>query len=190
MQAAAAERYCHCMAQAWERQPDPRWQALFPDAAALQAEVNRWRLGEWVPGGVVSLLRVARDLLVDSYFVYSYSFAAAEKALQALEACLRGCLPIPEGQLDRRGLNQLISEGAGARRGLLSPVEFDVLRSTAGFRNDIAHGKITCHEDLAKAYGPTDVLMFVQSIHEAVTDLYRRAIEQQVVASLPAGVRG
>ena len=174
------------MTQAWERQPDPRWQALFPDASVLQTEVSRWRLGEWVPSGVARLLGLARDLLVDSYFMYSYSFAAAEKALQALEACLRGCLPIPEGELDRRGFGQLIDEGAGTRRGLLSAAEADVLRSTARFRNDIAHGKITCHEDPAKAYGPCDVLTFVESIHEAVTDLYERAAGRQIAASIPA----
>lgn len=54
-------------------------------------------LNEWVPDGVASLLLLARDLLVDSYFNYPYSFTAAEKALQALEACLRGCLLAPGG---------------------------------------------------------------------------------------------
>lgn len=174
------------MAQAWERQPDPRWHVLFPDVRTLQAEVSRWRVGEWVPDGVASLLGTARDLLVDSYFAYSYSFAAAEKALQALEACLRGCLPAREGQVDKRGLGQLIVEGAGARRCLLTAPEADTLRSSARFRNDIAHGKIMCHQDPAKAYGPRDVLTFVESIHEAVTDLYERTAGQQTEAPLPA----
>jgi hypothetical protein len=136
-----------------------------------------------VPDGVASLLSTARDLLVDSYFNYPYSFAAAEKALQALEACLRGCLPVPEGRVDGRGLGQLIDEGAGARRGLLSATEADVLRSSARFRNDVAHGNIMCHEDPAKAYGPHDVLTFVESIHEAVTDLYERMASQQTEAT-------
>lgn len=173
------------MAQAWERQPDPRWQALFSDVRTFQAEVSRWRLGEWVPDGVASLLLLARDLLVDSYFAYPYSFAAAEKALQALEACLRGCLPVPEGQVDKRGLGQLIDEGAGARRGLLTAAEADVLRSSAKFRNDIAHGKIMCHPDPIEAYEPRDVLTFVESIHEAVTDLYERTAGPQAKMSLP-----
>lgn len=88
--------------------------------------------------------------------------------------------------MDRRGLGQLIDEGAGARRGLLTAAEADVLRSSAKFRNDIAHGKIMCHPDPAEAYGPCDVFTFVESIHEAVTDLHERTASQQTEAPLPA----
>jgi len=136
-------------------------------------------VGAVVPSGVASLLSLARDLVVDSYFAYSYTLIAAEKALQALEASLRGCLPIESGQADRRGLGQLVTEGAGQPRGLLSAVEADALRSTAEFRNLIARGKILCHEDPTKAYGPRDVLAFVESVHEAITDLYERAARRQ-----------
>ena len=167
------------MAQAWERHPDQRWQAIFPSVTALQEAVTSWQVGSVVPSGVVSLLGLARDLVVDSYFAYSYALIAAEKAVQALEASLRGCLPIDSGQVDKRGLGQLVTEGAGQRRGLLSAEEADVLRSTAEFRNLIAHGKILCHEDPAKAYGPHDVLTFVESVHEAITDLYERTVRRQ-----------
>jgi hypothetical protein len=43
--------------------PDPRWEDIFPDQAALEAHVNRWQVGEAVADDMAGVLRVARSLL-------------------------------------------------------------------------------------------------------------------------------
>lgn len=162
------------MSQAYKRVPDRRWQKSFPTVAALHEEVDSWPVGPSVAEGVARLLNFARNLLVDSYFAYQYTQVAGEKALQALEACLRGCVPATDEEADNRTLATLIR--AGHQRGLLTSEEANVLQSsTRPLRNDLAHGRVICPEDSEQAYGPEAVLDLVRSAHEAVTDLYARA---------------
>ncbi|HEV2634552.1 MAG TPA: hypothetical protein VGX23_05365 [Actinocrinis sp.] len=163
------------MSQAYKRVPDQRWQALFPTVAALHEEVDSWPVGPSVADGVARLLNFARNLLVDSYFAFQYTQVAGEKALQALEACLRGCLPVTDEDADNRTLSTLIREGRQC--GLLKSEEADVLQSsTRPLRNELAHGRVICPEDSEQAYGPEAALDLVRSAHEAVTDLYARAV--------------
>ena len=169
------------MAQAWERQPDPRWQAVFSNVADLQREVGRWPVGDAVAAGVASQLGVARDLIVDSYFKFDYSLIAAGQAFQALEACLRGCVPpATDGQPAKRTLGRLIHDGQD--RGLLAAEEAQVLLDSTAFRNLIAHGKIMCYDNPTKSYTPRDALDFVEAVHNAVTDLYDLAVSRQSLA--------
>lgn len=136
-------------------------------------------MDEVVADGVASLLRLARDLLVDSYFAFQYSLVAAGTALAALEACLRGCLPVAQVDDDRRTLGPLINEAEGSRRGLITAEEAAALRNSAKFRNLIAHGKIITHEDPGKSYVAKDALVFIESVHEAISDLYQRVARRQ-----------
>lgn len=173
------------MSQAYERVPDPRWQTLFPTVAALREEVESWPVGPSVADGVARLLKFARILLVDSYFAYQYTQVAGEKSFQALEACLRGCVPATGEKADTRALGTLISDGR--RCGLLSSEEAEVLRSNIRpLRNDFAHGKSICPEDFEQAYGPDAALDLVKSAHEAVTDLYSRAVARRDGTAEPA----
>lgn len=166
------------MSHAYERVPDPRWQTLFPTVAALREEVDSWPVGPTVADGVASLLKFARILLVDSYFAYQYTQTAGEKSFQALEACLRGCVPPKDEEADTRALGTLIDEGR--RCGLLSGEGAEVLQSKIRpLRNAFAHGKSICPEASERAYGPDAALDLVKSTHEAVTDLYGRAVARR-----------
>lgn len=163
------------MAYAWERCPDPRWQDLFPRVEDLHAGVALWPVSAVVADGVAALLRLSRELLVDSYFKFEYSLVAGQKALEALEACLRGCVPADDPDHDTRTFVPLVEQAAGKRHGLITAEEATVLRSGTEFRNLLAHGRIICHKDPEKSYKPKDAWEFIQSVHEAVSDLYERA---------------
>lgn len=72
---SALEATFRLMAQAWERHPDPRWQAIFPSVATLQDEMGLWPVGLAVPSGVAALLSLSRDLIVDfllRVFIHAY----------------------------------------------------------------------------------------------------------------------
>lgn len=163
------------MAYAWERRPDPRWQDLFPRVEDLHDEVARWTVSAVVADGVAGLLRLSRELLVDSYFKFEYTLVAAQKALEALEACLRGCVPVDDPEHDTRTFVPLVNQAAGRRHALITAEEATTLRASGEFRNLVAHGRIICHADPEKSYEPKDAWEFVESAHEAINDLYERA---------------
>lgn len=57
-------------------EPDLRWQTVVIDQSALAARVEGWTVCDAVPEPVADVLRVARMLLIDSYYEYSYSLVA------------------------------------------------------------------------------------------------------------------
>ncbi len=147
-------------------EPKPEWQQAFPEQTALQKHVDEWRVSESVPDGVAGILRVARDLLVQSYYVYEFSLVGVVWSLFALETSLRGCLYADESIQ----LASLIEQAR--KRGLINEEEAQTLHKVRELRNLIAHGRLG-----SPTYLPEDALTFLRSIHDAVSDIYDRATE-------------
>jgi hypothetical protein len=73
--------------------PDPHWRDSFAGQAALEDHVNGWRVSPAVPGGVGEVLRVARQLLIDSYLGHgAWSDLLAATDHDTSGACIANCL--------------------------------------------------------------------------------------------------
>lgn len=149
----------------WPGDPDRRWRELFPTRQDLEERVGEWQAGEAVPAGVADALRVARALLVHSYYVYEFSLVAATWGLLVLEASLRDCLGAP----DSTTLKKLIAQAS--ERGLITSEEAEALHGARGLRNRIVHGS------LLPTFDPQEALGLLDAIHAAITDIYGRASE-------------
>src|SRR5258708_22147690 len=101
-------------------EPDPRWRTAFAYQSELAACVEGWAIGDAVPEPIADVLRVARMLLIDSYYEYSYSLVAITWCLLATEASLKGCMPTKEQRTDTRTFRPLVNEAAGRKRGLIT----------------------------------------------------------------------
>jgi len=155
-------------------EPDLRWHGHVADHGALVARIEAWTVSDAVPESIADVLRVARALLIDSYFIYEYSLVAATWALLATEACLKDCVPRNSDKgPDKRTFGPLIREAL--RRGLIRQDEADALRGAAELRNRIVHGYLR-PKDPGESYTPQDAMVMLESIHEAVSDLYARAL--------------
>ncbi len=155
------------------RDPDQRWLRLYHDQAELISVLEAWPLNDAVPGDLARVLCVARDILVDSYYEYEYTLVAMAWGLVALEAGLRGCLGVPRDA--RATFGTLV--GRARRAGLLTKHEAAALeRHGAGFRNGILHGGLLLPKPPPTSYSPEDAMTFLQAIHDAMSDLYGRAV--------------
>ena len=154
------------------RDADTRWLRLYHDQAELISVLEAWPLSDAVPGYLARVLRVGRDLLVDSYYEYEYTLVAMAWGLVALEAGLRGCLGVPQNT--KATFGTLV--GRARRAGLLAKEEAAVLQHHgAGFRNGIVHGGLLLPKPPPTSYSPEDAMAFLQAIHDAMSDLYGRA---------------
>jgi hypothetical protein len=153
------------------REPDPRWHDLVDSQDELIAIVDDWTVGQAVPASVADVLNVARSLLIDSYLTYEYSLVAVTWGLLALEACLKDCLLSGE-EKDRRSFSHLIAEAQGL--GLITHDEASALGLAAALRNRIVHGYLQPKPSL-QSYSPKHAVVMLESIHQAVSDLYERA---------------
>jgi len=159
------------------REPDPRWQALFPEQGSLAEHINQWTVGEAVPPGVADVLRVARTLLIDSYYEYEYSLVAVAWGFLVVEACLHGCVsPGDESGEDKRSFGMLVKQAE--TDGLITKQEATVLFQVVKFRNDIFHRAYLQVKPPPDSYPPDTALQMLESIHDAVSDIYARAVSQ------------
>jgi len=131
-----------------------------------------WTVGRAVPKSVADVLSVARSLLIDSYLTYEYSLVSVTWGLLALEASLKDCLLSAE-EKDRRSFSDLISEAQ--RLGLITHDEASALGIAAALRNRIVHGYLQ-PKPLLESYSPKHAVAMLESIHNAVSDLYERAL--------------
>jgi len=122
------------------REPDSRWHEYVADHDDLVARVDAWTVSDAVPELIADVLRVARALLIDSYFIYDYSLVATTWALLITEACLKDCLVYAAKGPDKRTFGQLIDEAH--RRGLIQQDEANALRGVAELRNRVVHGHL------------------------------------------------
>jgi hypothetical protein len=143
--------------------PDPRWRAMFPEINLLRDHVESWPISKAVPVGVADYLRVARALLVQSYFVYEFALVATMWTMLALESALRGCLAAS----DRTKLHQLIDKAR--ERGLIDEPGATALHEVRKLRNEISHNAVSFN------VAPGAVLQWVGALQEAVSDIYERA---------------
>lgn len=159
------------------RKADPRWQALFEEQDSLAEHINRWTVGDAVPPGVADVLRVARTLLIDSYYEYDYSLVAVAWGFLVLEACLHGCVPLGgEHREDRRPFGTLVRQAE--TDGLITRQEATTLLQVVKFRNDIFHRAYMQVKPPPESYSPNTALQMLESIHDAVSDIYGRAVNQ------------
>jgi hypothetical protein len=147
---------------------------VFSDQAAIAEHVNGWRVGEAVPGGVADVLRVARMLLVDSYFVYEYSLVAVTWGLLAAEASLRGCLSVDDQQRDQRPFGTLVEQAR--QRELITDEEKNLLIKVVALRNKIVHGHLRPNP-APESYSAEAALMHLEGAGDGLP----------TVASGPAG---
>jgi hypothetical protein len=144
-------------------EPDPRWQAIFTDVNTLREHVERWSISAAVPVGVADYLRVARALLVRSYFLYEFALVATMWTMLALESALRGCLAAS----DSTKLHELINQAQD--RGLIDEDGASALHDVRKLRNEISHHAVSFNVP------PRTVLQWVGALEEAVSDIYERA---------------
>jgi hypothetical protein len=168
------------------RHPDPRWKGVVVDQAELADRVNHWTVGDAVPEKVADVLRVARTLLIDSYTTYDYSLVATTWGLLVTEASLRGCLPIAGARQDKRTFVQLVA--TARRRGLITKEEANALGGLAGLRNLIVHGHLQPKAP-DHSYSANDALEMLEAIHDAITDIYMRALTAQAKSDFHPRVR-
>jgi hypothetical protein len=143
--------------------PDPWWGNFHSDHAALVRSAARWPIGEAVPDGVATVLRVSRDLFVQSYFVHEFLLTAVTWGLLALEASLRMCVQAGE----RDSLGALIRRARDG--GLLTTDEANVLDAGRQLRNQIVHGAL-----LPTSLTPGMAEQMLLGTHEAISDLHMR----------------
>jgi hypothetical protein len=144
--------------------PDPWWGAFQSDHAALARSAAGWPVSEAVPEGIATVLRVSRDLFVQSYFVHEFLLTAVTWGLLALEASLQVCLRAS----DHDRLGALIQRAR--ERGLLTADEADVLDAARRLRNQIIHGAL-----LPTNITPGMAEEMLLGTHEAISDLHERA---------------
>lgn len=143
--------------------PDPWWGNFHSDQAALARSAARWPVNEAVPEGIATVLRVSRDLFVQSYFVHEFLLTAVTWGLLALEASLRVCVQAS----DRDNLGPLIRRARD--RGLLTADEANVLNAGRQLRNQIIHGAL-----LPTNITPGMAEQMLLGTHEAISDLHLR----------------
>ena len=145
-------------------EPDPRWQLLHGDRAALEQIAAQWPTSAKVPGEIAEMLRVARDLLVHSYFVYEFGAVAVAWSLIAVEAALRN--RVADEASEREPLARVISKAE--ELGLLRADEVVALDAARKFRNSLAHAKGQSVFSLGM------VAPMLAVAHEIVVNLYER----------------
>lgn len=169
------EEYIRQMTLLEPSEADPRWQEFFPESASLAEHVSQWHVGDAVPEGVADVLRVVRRLVVDSYYVYEYSHVAVTWGIVAVEASLRGCLPLEDQQRkDRRTFGSLV--GQAKQSGFITEAEATVLQGTVELRNMIAHRAYLQPKPPPESYTADTVLRMIEAIHDCISDLYARAL--------------
>jgi hypothetical protein len=155
--------YGHPMTSPMTPKPDPRWREMFPDQAALEAEVQSWPVADTVPNDMAEVLRVVRGLLIQSYNDYEFMLVAITWGLLALEGGLVACLDFA----DSSGLKELIGEAH--TRQVVTDNEAKALKVAADLRNKIVHGK------LRPFFAPSFGVIMIEDLHQAICDLYDRA---------------
>lgn len=158
------------------READPRWSEVAASQPELVVLVDDWIVGPTVPESVADVLRVARSLLIDSYLTFPYSLVAVTWGLLATEASLNGCVPSVKRQ-ERRSFRILVAEAQ--KCGLITDDEASALGTAATLRNRIVHGYLQLKPS-PHSYSPSDAVVMLKAIHEAVTDLYQRAQDRAV----------
>ena len=143
--------------------PDPWWGNFHSDHAALVRCAARWPVSEAVPEGIATVLRVSRDLFVQSYFVHEFLLTAVTWGLLALEASLGMCVEAG----DRDNLGALIRRARDS--GLLTADEASVLDAGRQLRNQIVHGAL-----LPTSLTPGMAEQMLLGTHEAISDLHGR----------------
>jgi len=87
--------------------------------------------------------------------------------LLATEACLDVCL----GGQGKYGFNRMIKHAIEC--GLITPEESAALNDARKLRNVIVHGA------LLPSFAPSSAVTMVKAVHDAVSDIYRRAAARQ-----------
>jgi hypothetical protein len=114
---------------------------------------------------------------VDSYYEYGYSLIAVSWGLVVLEACLRGCLPPPSDDAeDMRGFGALVSQARKSH--FITRKEAAVLFKVVDIRNNTFHHAHLLPKPSPDSYTPETAISMLEAIHDAVSDLYARAVSQ------------
>ena len=108
---------------------------------SIYDEVEKIRINNTAPESVRSHFEIARNLVLYSWFVYSFNVVAAMQAFASLEMALKARTGEPKGGLKRQ-LEKVFS-GRKLSSGIGSPVDLSVALSH--LRNDLAHGSPTMH---------------------------------------------
>jgi len=134
-------------------QPDQRWLnrvdidystgAVTPTTVeSIYTLVEEIELGANIPNEVRSHFEIARNLIVYSWFVYSFSVVAAMQALASLEMAVR----IKTNATKRDNFYNLLDRVFPGRElvsNLAPPVPLS--KVVTKLRNDLAHGSSTMH---------------------------------------------
>jgi hypothetical protein len=128
---------------------------LFPEVNLLREHVESWAISDPVPVGVADYLRIARELLLQSYFLYKFALVATMWTMLALEAPLLGLV------------DQFLVDDEGA----------SALHDVRSLRNQISHHAV------GFTVPPGTVLQWVGALQEAVSDIYTRALRSPEWAS-------
>ena len=104
-------------------------------------EVEKIRINDTAPESVRSHFEIARNLVLYSWFVYSFNVVAAMQAFASLEMALKAKTGEPKGGLKRQ-LEKVFS-GRKLSSGVGPPVDLSVALSN--LRNDLADGSPTIH---------------------------------------------
>jgi len=139
----------------------PRSEVLFPDIRnrnranidhasgvisqmtfeSIYDEVEKIRINDTAPDSVRSHFEIARNLVVYSWFVYSFNVVAAMQAFASLEMALKEKTGDSKG-----GLRRQLKKVFGGRKlsGGIGPA-IDLSVAISHLRNDLAHGSPTMH---------------------------------------------
>lgn len=144
--------------------PDP------VDRGEIGVQAPQWEVSDNVAGGVAYVLSVARKMVILANDDRDLALPAATWGLLALERCIIGCVGARLGKpvSSHVSLADLIDMAKTCD--LISNQEADVLHGVRRLRNHIIHGAL-----YPTSFGPTDASEMLQSIHEAISDIYDRA---------------
>jgi hypothetical protein len=107
----------------------------------IYEELGNIRLNETVPEAVRSHFEIARNLLVYSWFVYSFNVVAGMQAFASLEMAVRNTTG--ENQTPFKNLLDKTFKGRKLASGFGPPIELS--KAISKLRNDLAHGSSTLH---------------------------------------------
>lgn len=145
--------------------PDPRWQNIVGNRAALEEAASRWTVSATVPTEIARMLEVSRSLFVHSYFVYEFLVVAVVWSLLAVEAALRDRFGGPRS----RALKSLIDDAHAC--GVFSADEADRLHAARELRDRYVHAETQGLFTVGLAGG------MLEASHRAISDLYDRSVE-------------
>jgi len=107
----------------------------------IYEELENIELNSTVPESVRSHFEIARNLVVYSWFVYSFNVVAAMQAFASLEMAVKEKTGDKKSNL--KGQLDKVFNGQQLTSGFAPPI--DLAKAISWLRNDLAHGSTTLH---------------------------------------------